>query len=49
MRCTVWAPRSPDLGDFTWNCAHGRLEGSLLLAPTRPERIQAWQLAVIKP
>jgi hypothetical protein len=36
-------------GDFTWSCAHGRLEGSLLLAPTRPERIQAWQLAAIKP
>ena len=36
-------------GDFTWTCAHGRLDGSLLLAPTRPERIQELQLSVIKP
>ncbi len=32
-------------GDFTWRCAHGRLSGSLLLAPTRPARIQALGLA----
>ena len=36
-------------GDFTWSCAHGRLDGSLLLAPTRPERIQELELSVIKP
>jgi hypothetical protein len=36
-------------GNFTWSCAHGRLDGSLLLAPTRPERIQELQLSVIKP
>jgi CubicO group peptidase (beta-lactamase class C family) len=36
-------------GDFTWTCEHGRLAGSLLLAPTSPERIQAWELSVIKP
>ena len=36
-------------GDFTWSCAHGRLDGSLLLAPTRPERIQELELSVLKP
>jgi D-alanyl-D-alanine-carboxypeptidase/D-alanyl-D-alanine-endopeptidase len=36
-------------GDFTWSCTHGRLDGSLLLAPTRPERIQSLQLSAIKP
>ena len=36
-------------GNFAWSCAHGRLDGSLLLAPTRPERIQQLQLSVIKP
>jgi serine-type D-Ala-D-Ala carboxypeptidase/endopeptidase len=28
-------------GHFTWRCEHGRLNGSLLLAPTRPPRIQS--------
>jgi CubicO group peptidase (beta-lactamase class C family) len=27
-------------GTFTWRCAHGRVQGSLLLAPTRPPGIQ---------
>ena len=36
-------------GDFTWRCAHGRIEGSLTLAPTRPALIQDWELAAIKP
>jgi CubicO group peptidase (beta-lactamase class C family) len=36
-------------GDFTWRCEHGRVAGSLLLAPTRPPLIQAWQLSAIKP
>jgi CubicO group peptidase (beta-lactamase class C family) len=27
-------------GEFTWRCAHGRLAGSLLLAPTKPPQIQ---------
>ncbi len=27
-------------GEFTWRCAHGRIVGSLLLAPTRPALIQ---------
>jgi hypothetical protein len=36
-------------GEFTWRCEHGRVGGSLLLAPTRPPRIQGWQLSAIKP
>jgi CubicO group peptidase (beta-lactamase class C family) len=36
-------------GDFTWRCEHGRVAGSLLLAPTRPPRIQSWQLSAVKP
>lgn len=36
-------------GEFTWRCEHGRLEGSLTLAPTRPALIQEWDLEVIKP
>ena len=27
-------------GGFTWRCTHGRVKGSLELAPTRPPRIQ---------
>jgi CubicO group peptidase (beta-lactamase class C family) len=36
-------------GDFTWRCTHGRVKGSLELAPTRPPRIQALQLEPIRP
>ncbi|RPI55417.1 MAG: class A beta-lactamase-related serine hydrolase [Acidobacteria bacterium] len=36
-------------GDFTWRCSHGRIEGSLTLAPTRPALIQEWQLERIVP
>ena len=36
-------------GDFTWRCTHGRVKGSLELAPTRPPRIQELQLAPITP
>jgi hypothetical protein len=31
-------------GTFTWRCAHGRVTGSVLLAPTRPPRIQSIEL-----
>jgi CubicO group peptidase (beta-lactamase class C family) len=34
-------------GEFTWRCAHGRISGSLLLAPTRPPLIQSWTLSRI--
>ena len=36
-------------GDFTWRCEHGRVKGSLILAPTRPALIQAWSLESIDP
>ncbi len=36
-------------GDFTWRCSHGRIEGSLTLAPTRPALIQEWRLERIVP
>jgi CubicO group peptidase (beta-lactamase class C family) len=36
-------------GDFTWRCSHGRIEGSLTLAPTRPPLIQEWLLERIVP
>jgi hypothetical protein len=31
-------------GRFTWKCARGELEGTLLLAPTDPPKIQALRL-----
>ena len=31
-------------GTFTWRCAHGRVKGALLLAPTRPPEIQSLRL-----
>jgi serine-type D-Ala-D-Ala carboxypeptidase/endopeptidase len=31
-------------GEFTWPCEKGRVKGTLLLAPTRPPRIQALRL-----
>jgi serine-type D-Ala-D-Ala carboxypeptidase/endopeptidase len=31
-------------GAFSWRCAHGRVDGTLLLAPTRPPRIQELSL-----
>jgi CubicO group peptidase (beta-lactamase class C family) len=36
-------------GDFTWRCEHGRLRGSLLLAPTNPPRIQSLNLVRAAP
>ena len=36
-------------GDFSWRCTHGRVTGSLELAPTRPPRIQALELKPISP
>ena len=36
-------------GRFAWRCAHGRIDGSLLLAPTRPAGIQALRLGVAAP
>lgn len=36
-------------GTFTWRCSHGRVQGSLELAPTRPARIQELKLSAIAP
>jgi hypothetical protein len=36
-------------GEFTWRCAHGRIHGSLELAPTIPPTIQALYFNVIDP
>ena len=36
-------------GDFLWRCDHGRLRGSLLLAPTNPPGIQALSLVRATP
>jgi hypothetical protein len=33
-------------GTFTWRCASGRLQGRLLLAPTRPPGIQSLELSI---
>ena len=33
-------------GRFTWNCERAELEGTLLLAPTHPPKIQALQLSI---
>jgi CubicO group peptidase (beta-lactamase class C family) len=36
-------------GTFTWRCTHGRLSGSMELAPTQPPRIQEIKLAPAMP
>jgi CubicO group peptidase (beta-lactamase class C family) len=36
-------------GKFTWRCAHGRVTGSVLLAPTKPPRIQSIELTLKAP
>jgi hypothetical protein len=50
--CETIAPIKPTgalSGDFTWRCTHGRIQGTLALAPTRPALIQAWELEAIAP
>jgi hypothetical protein len=50
--CDTSAPVKPTgalAGEFTWRCAHGRVSGSVLLAPTRPARIQGIKLDVKAP
>lgn len=46
--CDNTAPLAPSgalSAEFTWRCAQGRVAGSVLLAPTRPPRIQSLHLA----
>ena len=50
--CDTGAAISPTgelTGDFVWRCAHGRVKGSLNLAPTHPAGIQELLLAPILP
>jgi CubicO group peptidase (beta-lactamase class C family) len=50
--CDTSAPVNPTgalAGEFTWRCAHGRVSGSVLLAPTRRSRIQGIKLEVKAP
>jgi serine-type D-Ala-D-Ala carboxypeptidase/endopeptidase len=45
--CDTNAPAKPTsalAGEFTWRCSHGRVSGRVLLAPTRPPRIQSINL-----
>ncbi len=46
--CDTSAPLKPTgaaAGEFTWRCSHGRVAGSVLLAPTLSPRIQSLKLA----
>ncbi|WP_353227595.1 serine hydrolase domain-containing protein [Novosphingobium sp.] len=48
--CDTSAPIHPDhamAGTFTWACAHGTVEGAVLLAPTRPITLQALHYAFV--
>jgi hypothetical protein len=36
-------------GEFAWTCATGKVTGNVLLAPTRPPRIQSLRLARAEP
>ena len=36
-------------GEFTWKCSHGRINGSVLLAPTKPAQIQELKLEAAVP
>jgi serine-type D-Ala-D-Ala carboxypeptidase/endopeptidase len=50
--CDTGSPVEPTgalTGDFTWRCTHGRLKGSLSLAPTQPPLIQEWVLEPMVP
>jgi hypothetical protein len=50
--CDTGAPITPTAalsGRFTWTCERGRVNGSLLLAPTREPRIQALDLSRATP
>jgi CubicO group peptidase (beta-lactamase class C family) len=47
--CDTAAAISPTgalAGDFKWRCAHGRVSGSVLLAPTKPSSIQEIKLEI---
>jgi CubicO group peptidase (beta-lactamase class C family) len=48
--CDTRTPIAPDgamSGTFSWTCAKGRIDGTVLLAPTRPITLQALRLAFV--
>jgi hypothetical protein len=48
--CATDAPIHPDhamSGTFTWTCTRGTIEGTVLLAPTRPITLQALRFAFV--
>jgi hypothetical protein len=48
--CDTTAPIRPDhamAGSFTWACTKGTIEGTLLLAPTRPIMLQALRFTFV--
>jgi D-alanyl-D-alanine-carboxypeptidase/D-alanyl-D-alanine-endopeptidase len=50
--CRTDAPIQPTgalSGTFQWQCARGRLDGQLLLAPTNPAGIQALRFSIAAP
>jgi CubicO group peptidase (beta-lactamase class C family) len=50
--CETTAPVTPTgalSGEFVWTCERGRLQGSLLLAPTRPAALQALRFSPVTP
>lgn len=51
-RCDTTSPIAPSTalaGRFTWSCENGRVNGSILLAPTKEPRIQALSLTRAAP
>jgi hypothetical protein len=49
-RCDTNTPLHPDhamSGTFTWTCERGTIEGTVLLAPTRPIALQALRLTFL--
>jgi hypothetical protein len=50
--CDTTSPITPTgalSGDFTWYCEHGRVTGSVLLAPDSMPRIQALDISRAEP
>jgi len=50
--CDTSAPITATGGlaaSFNWRCSHGRVRGGLLLAPTRPPKIQSLSLTPVQP
>jgi hypothetical protein len=49
-RCDTASPIVPDhamMGTFTWACERGSIEGTVILAPTRPITLQALRFTLV--